>query len=81
MASWTDAADDEARIRWVRESVASWEPFSVRGGGYLNYSAADETASRVERAFGSERFARLRAVKRRHDPDNRFRFNPNISPA
>jgi FAD/FMN-containing dehydrogenase len=81
MATWTDPADDEARIRWARESVASWEPFSLRGGGYLNYSAADETPTRVERSFGSERFARLRAVKRRCDPDNRFRFNANIAPA
>jgi FAD/FMN-containing dehydrogenase len=81
MATWTDPADDDARIRWARESVASWEPFSLRGGGYLNYSAADETPTRVERSFGSERFARLQAVKRRCDPDNRFRFNANIPPA
>ena len=81
LASWTDAADDESRIRWARESVASWEPFSLRGGGYLNYSAADETPTRVERSFGSERFARLRAVKLRCDPENRFRFNANILPA
>jgi FAD/FMN-containing dehydrogenase len=81
LASWDDPADDEARIRWSRESVASWEPFSLRGGGYLNYASADETASRIKGAFGAERFARLRAVKRRCDPDNRFRFNANIPPA
>jgi FAD/FMN-containing dehydrogenase len=81
LASWDDPADDEARIQWVRESVASWEPFSLRGGGYLNYASADETATRVEGAYGAERFARLRAVKRRCDPDNRFRFNANIPPA
>jgi len=81
MASWDDPADDEAQIRWARESVTSWEPFSLRGGGYLNYSSADETASRIERAFGAERFGRLQAVKRRCDPDNRFRFNANIPPA
>ncbi len=81
LASWDDPADDEARIRWSRESVASWEPFSLKGGGYLNYSSGDETLTRVERAFGAERFARLRAVKRRCDPDNRFRFNANIPPA
>ena len=81
LASWDDPADDEARIRWSRESVASWEPFSLRGGGYLNYASADESATRVEGFYGAERFARLRAVKRRCDPDNRFRFNANIPPA
>jgi len=35
----------------------------------------------VEQAFGAESFARLRAVKRRLDPENRFRFNANIPPA
>jgi FAD/FMN-containing dehydrogenase len=81
MASWDDPADDEGQIRWVRESVASWEAFSLRGGGYLNYASADETATRIKGAYGPERFAPLQAVKRRCDPDNRFRFNANIPPA
>jgi FAD/FMN-containing dehydrogenase len=34
----------------------------------------------LETEFGSERFARLRAVKRRFDPANVFRFNHNIEP-
>jgi FAD/FMN-containing dehydrogenase len=81
LAIWDDPADDEAQIAWARASAARWEPFSLQGGGYVNYSAADETASRVEQAYGAERFARLRAVKRRVDPENRFRFNANIPPA
>ena len=40
-----------------------------------------ESAHRIEQAFGADRYARLRAVKRRCDPDNRFRFNANIAPA
>jgi len=35
----------------------------------------------VKAAFGDERWDRLRAVKRRYDPDNLFRFNHNIPPA
>ncbi len=78
---WDRADEDDVHIAWVRESAAHFEPYSLRGGGYLNYSPSDETAGRVERAFGPERFRRLRAVKRRCDPDNRFRFNANIPPA
>jgi FAD/FMN-containing dehydrogenase len=81
LAIWDRPADDEVHLAWARESAARFEPYSLRGGGYLNYSPSDETAGRVERAFGPDRFARLRAVKRRCDPDNRFRFNANIPPA
>jgi FAD/FMN-containing dehydrogenase len=78
---WEDPADDAAAIAWAREATTRLEPFSLRGGGYLNYAPEDEPAQRVEQAFGAESFARLRAVKRRLDPENRFRFNANIPPA
>jgi len=47
----------------------------------VNYAPPDEPRDRVWAAFGPERFARLAAMKRRLDPDNRFRFNMNIPPA
>jgi FAD/FMN-containing dehydrogenase len=81
LAIWDRPEDDDRHMAWARSTAASLEPFSLRGGGYLNYAPADETASRVELAFGPERFARLQAVKRRWDPDNLFRFNANIPPA
>ncbi|HEV8546036.1 MAG TPA: BBE domain-containing protein, partial [Candidatus Limnocylindrales bacterium] len=56
-------------------------PSSFSGAGYGNYATADEPAERVRAAFGPQRFERLRAVKRRYDPDNAFRFNHNIPPA
>ena len=78
---WSDPADDAVVIDWARRTTAAMEPFSLRGGGYLNYAPADETAKRVEQAFGRESFARLQALKRRVDPHNRFRFNANIPPS
>ena len=78
---WSDSAGDPAGMGWARDTTAALEPFSLRGGGYLNYAPEDESARRVEQAFGTEAFVRLQAVKRRVDPDNRFRFNANIPPA
>ena len=78
---WSDPSSDPAAMGWARDTTAALEPFSLRGGGYLNYAPEDESARRIEQAFGTEAFARLQAVKRRVDPDNRFRFNANIPPA
>lgn len=78
---WSDPADDAAVIDWARRTTAALEPFSARGGGYLNYAPEDETTKRIEQAFGRESFTRLQTLKRRVDPENRFRFNPNIRPS
>jgi FAD/FMN-containing dehydrogenase len=77
----TDPAEDERHIGWARTTASAVEPWSLRGGGYLNYAEADLSAARVAAAFEPETFARLRQVKRRYDPENRFRFNGNIPPA
>jgi FAD/FMN-containing dehydrogenase len=78
---WDDPRDDQRQIDWARRTAARFEPFSLRGGGYLNYPELDQSAGRVAAAFGPESFGRLRQLKRRHDPENRFRFNANIPPA
>ncbi|HEY5628135.1 MAG TPA: BBE domain-containing protein, partial [Candidatus Limnocylindrales bacterium] len=81
LAIWGDPAGDDAQIQWARRTAARAEPFSLRGGGYLNYSEPDQVAGRVAAAFAPEAFERLRSLKRIHDPANRFRFNANIPPA
>ncbi len=80
LGHWTDPASDDAEIRWVREAAARFGSHNPRDGGYLNYAAPDETHDRVRAAYGDEKYARLLEVKRRVDPDNRFRFNHNIRP-
>jgi FAD/FMN-containing dehydrogenase len=81
LSIWEDPAADEAQIAWARATAAAAEPYTLRGGGYLNYMQADEPLERVRAAYGSERFERLRAVKRQYDPDNVLRFNQNVPPA
>ena len=74
LAIWEDAAEDERRIAAARGFSALLEPWST-GAQYVNYATESE-----DRDEPTERFARLREVKRRYDPENRFRFNHNISP-
>jgi FAD/FMN-containing dehydrogenase len=78
---WSDPASDDRNVGWARAAAASFEPFSLSGGGYLNYAETDQSAARVAAAFAPETFDRLRQIKRRVDPTNRFRFNANIPPA
>jgi FAD/FMN-containing dehydrogenase len=75
IASWEDSAEDERRIGFARGFSALLEPWTT-GAAYVNYSS-DAVG---ESEYGTERFARLREVKRRYDADNRFRFNHNIPP-
>ena len=81
LGHWRDPAIDDAEIAWVRAGAARVAAHSRDGGGYLNYGAPDEPADRVRAAFGDAKYERLRAVKRRYDPDNLFRYNHNIPPA
>ena len=80
IAIWEESADDAAQIGWARAYADALRPSSLSGAGYANYAPVDETPERVRAAFGSERFERLTAVKRRYDPDNAFRFNLNVLP-
>jgi FAD/FMN-containing dehydrogenase len=78
---WEEPAGDEANIAWVRRTADGLKASSYSGAGYGNYAQADEPLERVRAAYGGDRWDRLRAVKRRYDPDNVFRFNHNIPPA
>jgi FAD/FMN-containing dehydrogenase len=80
LAIWESPDDDERAIRWARRVADLLAGASLTGGGYVNYSPADETSDRVMAAYGPDRYARLVAVKRRLDPDNVFRFNHNVRP-
>ena len=74
----TETADgfDEER-EWARGLWEALEPHHV--GAYVNF-LQDEGAERVREVYGADKYNRLRALKRKHDPDNFFRLNQNVSP-
>jgi FAD/FMN-containing dehydrogenase len=63
---------------WARAYYDALHPYGA-GGAYVNFLMHDEGAERVAATYGPNH-ARLREVKRRYDPGNRFRVNQNIEP-
>jgi FAD/FMN-containing dehydrogenase len=80
LAIWDDPSRDDEHVAWARASADRLAVGSLTGAGYANYAPVDESIERVRLAFGTERFARLAAIKSRYDPGNRFRFNLNVAP-
>jgi FAD/FMN-containing dehydrogenase len=69
--------DPERHIAWVRETWEAMQPFA--SGAYVNFMS-DEPADRLRGVYGSEKYDRLVALKRRYDPENVLRHNQNIVP-
>jgi FAD/FMN-containing dehydrogenase len=77
-ASWTDPAEDQARMAAARRCAAAMAPFAA--GVYVNV-LTDEGAAGVRRAYPGHKLDRLVAVKDAYDPDNAFHLNHNIAPS
>jgi FAD/FMN-containing dehydrogenase len=75
---WSDSAQDEKNIQWVRELWSAVQPFSS-GGFYVNYEG-DAALEQIRAAYGPEKYERLVALKNKYDPANLFRLNQNIKP-
>jgi FAD/FMN-containing dehydrogenase len=83
-AVWDSPEGDDAGRAWARDSYDALRP-SAAAGEYVNFLGAspgdaDASAAALS-AYGAEKLNRLRALKRRWDPDNVFRLNHNIDPA
>jgi FAD/FMN-containing dehydrogenase len=74
---WTDPAEDDMHIAWVREFFDAMQPFAH--GVYVNFLSQEDT-DRVRAAYAPEIYDRLQALKRKYDPTNLFRVNHNIAP-
>ncbi|HEX8690692.1 MAG TPA: FAD-binding oxidoreductase [Solirubrobacterales bacterium] len=72
-----DGFDEERQ--WVRDFWSALEPHHQSGGVYVNF-LMNEGEERVREAYGPRKYERLKALKRRYDPDNVFRLNQNIPP-
>jgi len=67
---WGDAAQDQAGRSWVRSVVREVEPFSA--GGYIGETDLSASPERAARCFSPEAWAKLLALKKKHDPDQVF---------
>jgi FAD/FMN-containing dehydrogenase len=74
---WTDPAESETHVQWVRDWWDLMKPFSM-GGEYVN-NLGEEGEDRVRASYGANH-ERLVALKNKYDPTNFFRLNANITP-
>ncbi len=73
-----DAEGFDHERRWARDFWSALQPFHM--GVYVNF-LMEEGEDRVREAYGATKYDRLKALKRKYDPDNFFRLNQNIRPA
>jgi FAD/FMN-containing dehydrogenase len=77
-AFYDGPADRDRRRAWVDAVGAALH--QGYDGAYVNF-LGDDKPDRVRQAYPGATWDRLVEVKRRHDPDNLFRLNHNISPS
>jgi FAD/FMN-containing dehydrogenase len=81
LSEWLDPAQDDACIRWARDTEAALAPFAGEKR-YANYVGDDDadSAEALREVYGPN-LSRLRKIKAKYDPANLFRRNVNIPPA
>jgi len=77
VSQWLDPAHTAENVAWARDCWGALHPFA--GGVYVN-DLGENDEERVPAAYGGN-YQRLAALKKKYDPDNFFRLNPNIKPA
>jgi FAD/FMN-containing dehydrogenase len=70
-----DGFDEERE--WSRNFWSALAPHHT--SVYVNF-LMEEGEERIRQAYGAEKYDRLKALKRKYDPDNFFRLNQNIPP-
>ena len=72
----SEAGFEEER-QWSRNFWSALEPYHT--SVYVNFLMEDGE-EQIRQAYGAKKYDRLKALKRRYDPDNLFRLNHNIRP-
>jgi hypothetical protein len=67
----------EPEREWARGLWSALQPHHQNV--YVNF-LMEEGEDRVREAYGATKYDRLKALKRKYDPDNLFRLNQNIPP-
>jgi hypothetical protein len=67
----------EREREWAREVWTALRPHHKNV--YVSF-LMEEGEDRIREAYGSAKYDRLKALKRKYDPDNFFRLNQNIPP-
>jgi FAD/FMN-containing dehydrogenase len=76
--AWEDEPQPERHIAWADELWRALAPHT--DGAYAGF-LGDEGDERVRAAYPPATYSRLATIKRRYDPGNLFRLNPNVPPA
>jgi len=77
-ANWAESGESEANIAWARETFLELQPFAK--GSYLNFAGFAEEGEQLLRGVFGGNFERLRAAKKRFDPQNLFRGGIAVTP-
>jgi hypothetical protein len=79
LAGWEKPSDAAANVQWTRDLYLAITPY-LHGGLYVN-SVTEDAPQGIKEAFRPGTYDRLVVLKRKYDPANLFRLNPNINPA
>ena len=78
LAGWEGASGADANIRWTRDLYEAMLPF-LHGGLYVN-AVTEDAPQGIKEEYRPRTYDRLMVLKRKYDPLNLFRLNPNINP-
>ena len=77
-ATTATAEGFDKECEWSRNFWKALEPYHTNV--YVNF-LMEEGEERVRQAYGAAKYDRLKALKRKYDPENFFRLNQNINPS